>query len=112
MIASIIYQNKFSKSSSYKKYSAKDQYPTTVVPSNTKAPPLEGVYSTKIGDMWNLKYEISSPKFYELLIKSELKGDTDLYLKHFYKHIKMCLHTVTRPREDLLLAYQYIKRHS
>ena len=46
--------------------------------------------------MWTLKYEINSPKFYQLLIKKELKGDTALELKHFYNHIKMCLNDVTR----------------
>ena len=62
--------------------------------------------------MWNLKHEISLPKFYELLTKIELKGNTDLDLKNFYNHIKMCLNVVTRLREDLLPTYNIIKRHS
>ena len=33
-------------------------------------------------------------------------------LKNFYNHINVCLDTVTRLREDLLLAYHFIKRHS
>ena len=63
--------------------------PTNVVPVNRRYTPLEGGHSTKIGGMWTLKHEISSPKFYELLIKTELKGDTALDLKNFYNHIKM-----------------------
>ena len=70
--------------------------PTTVVPANRRAPPLDGGYSTKIGGMWNIKHEISSPKFYELLIKIELKGDTDMDIKKLYNHINMCLNAVTR----------------
>ena len=55
--------------------------PTTAVPAHRRDPPLEGGHSTKIGGMWTLKHEISSPKFYELLIKKELKGDTAQDLK-------------------------------
>ena len=62
-----------------------------------------------IGWMWTLKYEINSPKFYELLIKTELKVDTALELNNFYNHIKMCLNAVTKLLEDLLTAYQSIK---
>ena len=57
---------------------------------------MGGVQTTKIGGMWNLKHEISSPKFYELIIKTGLKGDTDLDIKNFYNHINMCLNAVTR----------------
>ena len=78
---------------------------TTVVSTNRKAPPLEGGHSTKIGGMWTLKYEISSPNFYEILIKIELKGYTDLDIKNFFNQIKMCLNAVTRLREDLLPDY-------
>ena len=46
------------------------QDPTTVVPANRRDPPLDGGHSIKISGMWTLKYEISSPKFYELLIKT------------------------------------------
>ena len=44
--------------------------PNTAVLTNKRAPPLEGGHFTKIGGMWNFKHEISSPKFYELLIKT------------------------------------------
>ena len=40
------------------------QDPTTVVPANRRDPSFDGIHSTKIGGMWNLKHEISSPKFY------------------------------------------------
>ena len=59
--------------------------------------------------MWTLKHEISPPKLYEILIKKELKGDTAIYLKNFFNHIKMCLNAVTRLREDLLHYYKSIK---
>ena len=86
--------------------------PTTVVPENKRDPPLEGGDSTKIGGMWTLKHDISSPKFYELLMKTELKGDTAMDLRDFYNHINMCLNAVTRIREDLLPSYASIRRHS
>ena len=84
----------------------------TVITANKRAPPLEGGHSTKIGGIWTLKHEIISPKFYELLIKTELKGDTALDIKKFYNYIKMCLNAVTRNLEDLLTGYHYTKRHS
>ena len=61
--------------------------------------------------MWILKHDISARKLYELLVKIELKGYTDLFLKKFYNHIKMCLNEVIRLREDLIPGYQSIKRH-
>ena len=67
--------------------------PTTLVPATRRDPTLYGGHSTKIGGMWTLKHEISSPKFYELLIKTELKGDTALDINNFY-HINMCLNVV------------------
>ena len=69
---------------------------TTVVPANRRAPTLEGLNSTKIGVMWTLKHDISSPKIYQFLINTELKGYTVLNLKNFYKHIKICLNAVNR----------------
>ena len=42
MIASMMEQNKISKSSKYKKDSQKDQDNTTLVLANKKAPPFEG----------------------------------------------------------------------
>ena len=83
-----------------------------MVPENKKATPLEGGYSTKIGGMWNLKHEISSPNFYQILIKIELKCDTAMDLKNFYNHINMCLNAMTRILEYLLPYYQTKKRQS
>ena len=80
-----------------------------MVLANKRAPPLGGIYSTKIDGMWTLKHETSSPIFYELIIKTELKGYNVLYLKKFYNYINMFLNTVTRLREDLLTACQSIK---
>ena len=51
--------------------------------------------------MCTLKHEITSPKFYELLIKTELKYNTDLDLNKLYNCIKMCLNAVARLRERL-----------
>ena len=68
--------------------------PTTVVPDHRRSPPLEGGHSTKIGGMWTLKHEISSPKFFEILIKTEIIGDIALDIKSFYNHIMMCLNVV------------------
>ena len=73
-----------SKSSPAQKDTSTPPYPITVVLANRRDPPLEGGHSTKIGGMWTLKHEISSPKFYKLLIKTELKVDTDLDLNNFY----------------------------
>ena len=95
-------QTNISKYSPFQKDTSTPPDPTTMVPTNMRDPPLEGGKSTKIGGMWTLKHYISSPKFYELLIKTELKGDTALDLKNFFNHIKMCLNAVTRLREDLL----------
>ena len=63
---------------------------------------MEGGISENIGGVWTLNHEINSPKFYELLIKTELKGYTALDVKNLFKHVKMCLNAVTRLREDLL----------
>ena len=102
LTAMMIDNNNISKSSPAQKDTSTPAYPTTVVPTNRRAPPLEGGHSNNIGGMWTLKHDIRSPKFYELLIKTELKGDTALDLKNFFNHIKMCLNAVTRLREDLL----------
>ena len=83
-----------------------------MVPDNKRDPPLEGVHYTKIGGMCILKHDISSPKFFELFIKTQLKGDTALDIKNFYNYIKMCINAVTRLREDLLPGYQSIKRRT
>ena len=52
------------KSSSTQNYSTKPPYPTTVVPNNRRDTSMDGGYSTKVGSIWNLKHEISSPKLY------------------------------------------------
>ena len=65
--------------------------PTTLVMANRRDPPLDGRQPTKFGGMRNLKQDIISPKFYELLINKELKGDIALYLKNFYNHINICI---------------------
>ena len=48
--------------------SPKSEDLNTVVPSRKKYPSLESGNSKKIVGMWNLKHEIFSPNFYELLI--------------------------------------------
>ena len=105
-------KNNISKSSPSQKDTSTPPYPTTTVQNNRRDPPLEGGISDKIRCMWTLKHKISSPKFYELLINTELKGDTDLDLKNFFNHIKMCLNAMTRLREYLLPDYQSIKINS
>ena len=57
-----------SKYSTAQWYSPKPRDPTTVLPANRGSPTLDDGHSTKICGMWNLKHDISSPKFYELLI--------------------------------------------
>ena len=81
-----------------------------MVLANKRSPLLDGGHSTKIGGVWNLKHEIISPKLYVLLLKNELIGETGMYLKSFYNHIKMCLNVVNRLLKDILLSYQSIKR--
>ena len=105
-------QNNISKSSPTQKDTSTPPDSTTVVPANRRDPPLEGVHYTKIGGMWTLKHEISSPKLCELLIKKSLKGDTTLYLKKLYNHINMCLNAMTRLQEGLLPGYQSMKKNS
>ena len=63
-------QTNISKSSPTQKDTSTHPYPTTVVPTDRRAPPLQGGQSTKIGGMWTIKHEINSPKFYEILIKT------------------------------------------
>ena len=69
---------------------------TNMFLANRRAPPLDRGNSKTIGEMWTLKHDIRSPKIYELLIKTELKGDTSLDIKNLYNHIKMCLNAVDR----------------
>ena len=67
-----------------------------MVPVNRRDTIFDGGQSTKFGGMRNLKHDIISPKFYEILIKTELEGDTALDLNKFYNHINMCLNEVNR----------------
>ena len=62
--------------------------------------------------MWTLKHDTRSPKFYELLIKIGLKGNTALDLNNFYNQINMCLFAINILLDDLLTDYQYVKIHS
>ena len=87
-------QTNIQKSSPTQKYTQTPSYPTIVVLTNRRDPPLEGGHSTKIGGMWTLKHEISSQKFYEILIKTELKGYTALDIKNFFNHIETHLDVV------------------
>ena len=66
----------------------------------------------EIGGMWTLKHDTRSPKFYELLIKIGLKGNTALDLNNFYNQINMCLFAMNILLDDLLTDYQYVKIHS
>ena len=108
----MIDQANISKSFPSQKDTSTPPYPTTTVHTNRRAPPLEGGISENIGGVWTLKHEISSPRFYELLIKTDLKGDTAMDLKNFFNHVMMSLNAVTRLREDLLPDYHFIKRNS
>ena len=70
VIGSIMDQIKVSISSPENMNSPKEQDTITEVPDNRKAPPLEGGSYKTFGGMWTLKYDISLPKFYELLFKT------------------------------------------
>ena len=58
MITSMMDQIKIDKFSPDNKDSPNTQDPTTVVPDNKRAPPLEFGHSTKNGGMWTHKCEI------------------------------------------------------
>ena len=73
-----------------------------MVHTNRKVAPLEGGHSKKIGGIWTLKHEINSPKFYELVINNDPKGDNGLHLKNFYNHINMFLYVVPKLKEGIL----------
>ena len=75
---------KMEKLSSEKVEPSKSQDTENVVPANKKYQTLEGGHSTRKYGMWDIKHEIISPKFYELITKIELKRDTALYLNNFY----------------------------
>ena len=94
-------QNKNWNSSPENIYLPQAQVHITVFLSNNKDTSMEDGHSTKIGGMGALKHEIRSSKLYELLVKTELKGDTALYLKILYKNInifpKCSDYTLRRP---------------
>ena len=69
-ITSMMDQTKNSKFYPSQKDTLNPPEPTTMVLDNRRAPPLDGWHSTKIGGMWNLNHDISSPKFYEILMKT------------------------------------------
>ena len=89
--------DKFDNPSPNKAETNNPQDYTTMAQYNRKVPPLEGGNSQKLGRMWTLNHDISSPKFYEIIINTDLKGETDLDLKIFYNHTNMCLNVVTKP---------------
>ena len=91
-----MYHTNNSKLSSAQKDTSTTLEPTTLFSSNRRDPLLDVGNSTKICGMWTLKHDISSPKLYDLLIKTEIKKETALDLKNFYNHIKICLNEVTR----------------
>ena len=73
MLAAITDQSNIFKSSPIREDSLKPPDPNNLVPTKRKTPPLDCGQYTKSGGMWTLKHEISSPRFYELLINTELK---------------------------------------
>ena len=68
-ITSIMDHINISKYSPDQKDPLKSQDTTTVVPDNRSASPLESGNSTKIGGMWTLKDDTSSPKLYGILME-------------------------------------------
>ena len=70
MITSMMDQITIPKYLPEHKDSPKAQYSNTLLPAKRRDPPLEVGHYTKIGGMWNLKHDIKSPKFYELIIKT------------------------------------------
>ena len=89
-------QTNIPESSPTQKDTSTPQCPTTVVPTNRRDPPLEGGHSTKVFCMWTLKHDIRSPKFYEILINTELEWDTALDLKNFFNHLNICINAFNR----------------
>ena len=58
--------------------------------------------------MWTLKHEIILPKFYELLIKIELKGETNLNFNNICNHTKISLNAFETLKEDFLPPFNQI----
>ena len=76
--------------------SPKSHNHTTALSDNKRAKSLKCGHSTKIGCVGTIKHDICSPKFYELLIRTELKVCTTLDINNFYNQIKMFLNAVNR----------------
>ena len=72
MIKNMMYHNQNSNYPPENMDSPYDLSPTTVFSYEKKALPLEGGNSNKNGYLWTLKHDISLPKFYVLLINTEL----------------------------------------
>ena len=83
MLAAIADQINTLKYSPTQKDSPNPLDPNNGVPTNSRDPTLGSGKSTNVCGMWTLRHEISSPKFYELLIKTKLKVVTALDLKKF-----------------------------
>ena len=72
-ITSMMDQTNISKSSPSQKDSPKTLDPTIVVLDKRRATSLDSRNSKQIVGMWYLKHEITPPKLYKLLIKTERK---------------------------------------
>ena len=113
MIASILDQIKISKNTHHKR---RINQRLRILPLLLR--PTRIIHHWKVdiieknGVIWTLKHEISSPKFYDILIKIKLKGKNALNLRNFYGRTKMYLNAVTILREDFLPDYHSIKRYS
>ena len=82
--------------SSPKKVKNNPQDYTTVVHTNRKVSPLEGEQYKEIRGILTLKHDISSPKFYKIILKADLKWDSALDLKKFHNQVKIFLNTATK----------------
>ena len=69
MLTEIMDQINTFKSFPTHNYSPKTPEPTNVVPTTRRDTPSDGGQSTKIGGMWTLKHDISSPRFYKITTK-------------------------------------------
>ena len=95
-----------------KNVETKPQYYTTIVHTNRKVIPLEVRKYQKICWMWTLKHDISYPKLYEHILKTQLKGYTAPDIQKFNNNINMYLNYLKEPKEDIIPAYQKTKIHS
>ena len=72
-ITSLMDQTNNQKFSPSQKDTSNPPDPTTMVLDKSRDTPLDMGNSTKYFGVWTLKHDIKSPKFYELLINTELK---------------------------------------